>query len=136
LPEGTPILLLAPLIDARKGEHAHVIEQLRGQGFVRARIDGIVAELETPPKLDPKKKHTIEAVVDRLKVRADVGQRLAESFETALRLSDGVARVAFMDEARSKKEAAREELVFSDKFACPICGYSLSELEPRLFSFN
>ena len=98
LPDGTPILLLAPLIDARKGEHAQVIEQLRGQGFVRARIDGIVAELETPPKLDPKKKHTIEAVVDRLKVREDVGQRLAESFETALRLADGVARVSFMDD--------------------------------------
>ena len=107
-----------------------MIEQLRGQGFVRARIDGIVVELESPPKLDPKKKHTIEAVVDRFKVRADVGQRLAESFETALRLSDGVARVAFMDEPK------RDELVFSDKFACPICGYSLSELEPRLFSFN
>ena len=130
LPEGTPILLLAPLIDARKGEHAHVIEQLRGQGFVRARIDGIVAELETPPQLDPKKKHTIEAVVDRLKVRSDVGQRLAESFETALRLADGVARVSFMDDAK------KPELVFSDKFACPICGYSISELEPRLFSFN
>ena len=134
LPDGTPILLLAPLIDARKGEHAHVIEQLRGQGFVRARIDGIVAELETPPKLDPKKKHTIEAVVDRLKVREDAGQRLAESFETALRLADGVARVSFMDSDKSVK--GREELIFSDKFACPICGYSLSELEPRLFSFN
>src|SRR5512138_1613546 len=105
LQEGTPLLLLAPLIDARKGEHAHVIEQLRGQGFVRARIDGIVTELETPPKLDPKKKHTIEAVVDRLKVRSDAGQRLAESFETALRLADGVARVSFMDEPK------REELV-------------------------
>src|SRR4029453_14897392 len=119
------------------GEHAHVIEKLRGQGFVRARIDGIVAELETPPKLDPKKKHTIEAVVDRLKVRSDVGQRLAESFENALRLpdggarvADGVARVSFMDDAK------KPELVFSDKFACPICGYSISELEPRLFSFN
>ena len=132
LPEGTPLLLLAPMIDARKGEHAQVIEQLRGQGFVRARIDGIVVELETPPKLDPKKKHTIEAVVDRFKVRADIGQRLAESFETALRLSDGVARVAFMDEP----ERIGEELVFSDQFACTICGYSLAELEPRLFSFN
>ena len=129
LPEGTPLLLLAPMIGARKGEHAHVIEQLRGQGFVRARIDGRVIELDEPPKLDPKKKHTIEAVVDRFKVRADVGQRLAESFETALRLSDGVARVAFM-------EPKREEIVFSDKFACAICGYSLQELEPRLFSFN
>jgi excinuclease ABC subunit A len=130
LPESTPLLLLAPLIDARKGEHAHVIEQLRGQGFVRARIDGKVIELEAPPKLDPKKKHTIEAVVDRFKVRADAGQRLAESFETALRLSDGVARVSFMDEPQ------RAELVFSDRFACTVCGYSLQELEPRLFSFN
>jgi excinuclease ABC subunit A len=135
LPEGTPLLLLAPMIDARKGEHAHVIEQLRGQGFVRARIDGRVVELEEPPRLDPKKKHTIEAVVDRFKVRADVGQRLAESFETALRLSDGVARISFMDEAQRKSEG-REEIVFSDKFACAICGYSLPELEPRLFSFN
>jgi excinuclease ABC subunit A len=130
LPEGAPLLLLAPMIDARKGEHAHVLEQLRGQGFVRARIDGRVVELEDPPKLDPKKKHTIEAVVDRVKVRDDIGQRLAESFETALRLSDGVARVCLMDDAR------KEELVFSDKFACTICGYSLAELEPRLFSFN
>jgi excinuclease ABC subunit A len=130
LSEGTPLLLLAPLIEGRKGEHAQIIEQLRGQGFVRARIDGRVIELDEPPKLDAKRKHTIEAVVDRIKVRPDIGQRLAESFETALRLSDGVARVSFMDEPK------REELVFSDKFACKICGYSLSELEPRLFSFN
>jgi excinuclease ABC subunit A len=130
LPEGTPLLLLAPMIDGRKGEHAHVLEQLKGQGFVRARIDGRVAELDEAPKLDAKKKHTIEAVVDRFKVRADVAQRLAESFETALRLSDGVARVAFMDEPK------KDELVFSDKFACTVCGYSLAELEPRLFSFN
>ncbi|MGH8176695.1 MAG: excinuclease ABC subunit UvrA [Steroidobacter sp.] len=129
-PEGTALLLIAPMIDARKGEHMHVIEQLRGQGFVRARIDGRVVELEDPPRLDPKKKHTVEAVVDRFKVREDVGQRLAESFETALRLSEGVARISFMDDPK------REELVFSDKFACTICGYSLSELEPRLFSFN
>jgi len=130
LPEGTPLLLLAPMIDARKGEHAQVLEQLRGQGFVRARIDGKVVELDETPKLDPKKKHSIDAVVDRLKVRADVAQRLAESFETALRLADGVARVSFMD------EPTREELVFSDKFACTICGYSIADLEPRLFSFN
>jgi excinuclease ABC subunit A len=130
LPEGTPLLLLAPLIDARKGEHAQVLEQLRGQGFVRARIDGKVVELEEAPKLDPKKKHTIEAVVDRLKVRPDVAQRLAESFETALRMSDGVARISFMD------DPTREELVFSDKFACTVCGYSIADLEPKLFSFN
>lgn len=130
IPEGTALLLLAPMIDARKGEHAQVIEELRGQGFVRARIDGNVVELDAPPKLDAKRKHTIEVVVDRIKVRADIGQRLAESFETALRLSDGTARVAFMDEPK------RDELVFSDRYACTICGYSIAELEPRLFSFN
>ncbi|MDY0066937.1 MAG: excinuclease ABC subunit UvrA [Steroidobacteraceae bacterium] len=130
LPEGTPVLLLAPLVDARKGEHAQIIEQLRGQGFVRARIDGRVIELDEPPKLDPRRKHTFEAVVDRLKVRPDLGQRLAESFETALRLSGGVARIAFM------QEPSPDDLVFSEKFACTLCGYSLPELEPRLFSFN
>jgi excinuclease ABC subunit A len=130
LPEGTPLMLLAPLIEDRKGEHLQIIEQLRGQGFVRARINGKLIELEAPPKLDAKRKHTIEAVVDRFKVRPDAAQRLAESFETALRLAEGVARIAFMD------EIPREELVFSDKFACTVCGYSLAELEPRLFSFN
>src|SRR5690606_25703849 len=122
--------LIAPMIDARKGEHTQVLEQLRGQGFVRARIDGKLVELDEAPKLDPKKKHTIEAVVDRFKVRPDAGQRVAESFETALRLADGIARIAFLDDPK------REDLVFSDKFACTMCGYSLSELEPRLFSFN
>ncbi|WP_129644668.1 excinuclease ABC subunit UvrA [Peristeroidobacter agariperforans] len=130
LPEGTPILLLAPMVDDRKGEHAQVFEQLRGQGFVRARVDGHVVELDAVPKLDPKKKHSVDAVVDRLKVRADVAQRLAESFETALRMADGVARVSFMDDPK------REELVFSDKFACTVCGYSIADLEPKLFSFN
>ena len=130
LPEGTPVVLIAPMIDARKGEHTQVLEQLRGQGFVRARMDGKLVELDEAPKLDPKKKHTIEAVVDRFKVRSDAGQRVAESFETALRLSDGIARIAFLDDPN------REELVFSDKFACTMCGYSLPELEPRLFSFN
>ncbi|HEY0938801.1 MAG TPA: excinuclease ABC subunit UvrA [Steroidobacter sp.] len=130
LPEGTPVLLLAPMIDDRKGEHAQVFEQLRGQGFVRARVDGHVVELDAVPKLDPKKKHSIDAVVDRLKVRADVAQRLAESFETALRMADGVARISFMDDPK------REELVFSDKFACTVCGYSIADLEPKLFSFN
>jgi excinuclease ABC subunit A len=129
-PEGTALLLLAPLIDERKGEHAQVIEELRAQGFVRVRIDGHVVELEATPKLDPKRKHTIEAVIDRIKVREDIKQRLAESFETALRLSNGTARVAFMNEPK------REELIFSDRFACKICGYSITELEPRLFSFN
>ena len=130
LPEGTALALLAPVIAGRKGEHLQVIEELRGKGFVRARVDGRYVELDATPKLDPKRKHTIEAVVDRLKVRADLQQRLAESFETALRLGEGVARIAFLDEPK------REELLFSDKFACTVCGYSLSELEPRLFSFN
>ncbi len=130
LPEGTALALLAPVIAGRKGEHLQVIEELRGKGFVRARVDGKYVELDATPKLDPKRKHTIEAVVDRFKVRADLQQRLAESFETALRLSEGAARIAFLDEPK------REELLFSDKFACTICGYSLPELEPRLFSFN
>jgi excinuclease ABC subunit A len=130
LPEGTALALLAPVVAGRKGEHVQVIEELRGKGFVRARVDGRYVELDAVPKLDAKRKHTIEAVVDRFKVRADLQQRLAESFETALRLSEGAARVAFLDEPK------REELLFSDKFACTVCGYSLPELEPRLFSFN
>ncbi len=130
LPEGTRLMLLAPIVQDRKGEHVHVLEELRAQGFIRARIDGKLVELDQLPTLDLRRKHNIEAVVDRLKVRADLGIRLAESFETALRLADGLARVAFMDEPE------REELIFSAKFACPICGYSLNELEPRLFSFN
>jgi len=130
LPEGTAVALVAPIISGRKGEHLQVVEELRSKGFVRARIDGKYLELEAAPKLDPKKKHSIDAVIDRLKVRPDLQQRLAESFETALRLGEGSARVAFLDEPK------REELVFSDKFACRICGYSVSELEPRLFSFN
>jgi len=130
LPEGTPLVLLAPVIKDRKGEHLQVLEELRGRGFVRARVDAKLVELEDAPKLDLRRKHTIEAVVDRFKVRPDLAQRLAESFETALRLGEGVARIAFLEEPE------REELVFSDKFACTVCGYSLSELEPRLFSFN
>ncbi len=130
LPEGTKLLLLAPVVDDRKGEHVALMQDLMAQGFVRARIDGEVYELDQPPKLDLRRKHTIEAIVDRFKVKDDLRLRLAESFETALRLSDGVAKVAWMDDAE------REELVFSDRFACNICGYSLTELEPRLFSFN
>ncbi len=130
LPADTRVMLLAPIIQQRKGEHDAVFEQLRASGFVRARVDGKVVELEQTPKLDPKKKHSIDAVVDRFKVRADIQQRLAESFETALALADGIARVAFMDEPE------RDELVFSAKYACPHCGYSLNELEPRTFSFN
>jgi len=130
LPEGSRLILLAPVVQARKGEHIQLLEELRAQGFVRARIDGEVVELDQPPKLDLRRKHMIEAVVDRFKVRPDVQQRLAESFETALHLSDGLARIAWMD------RTDQEELLFSAKFACPECGYSLSELEPRLFSFN
>ncbi|MDX5445574.1 MAG: excinuclease ABC subunit UvrA [Zoogloeaceae bacterium] len=134
LPEGTKLMLLAPVVQARKGEHVGVLEELRAQGFVRARVDGKIVELDQLPTLDLKRKHDIEAVVDRFKVRADLAIRLAESFETALRLADGLARVAFMDEP--PEGYGRGELVFSAKFACPTCGYSLSELEPRLFSFN
>jgi excinuclease ABC subunit A len=130
LPEGTAAALLAPLISDRKGEHAQVLEDLAAQGFVRVRIDGRIHEMEALPKLDPKRKHTIEAVVDRTRVRPDSGQRLAESFETALRLSNGLARLVFLD------EPDREELVFSSKHACPVCGYSVPALEPKLFSFN
>ncbi len=129
LPEGSKLMLLAPVVDGRKGEHQQVLEELRAQGYVRARIDGAVVELDQLPQLEARQSHTIEAIVDRIKVRADLQQRLADSFETALHLSDGLARVAFIDDER-------EELIFSAKFACPHCGYSLSELEPRMFSFN
>jgi excinuclease ABC subunit A len=130
LPEGTRLLLLAPVVQDRKGEHVQLMRELQAQGFVRARIDGDVYELDDPPKLDLRRKHTVEAVVDRIRVKPDLRLRLAESFETALRLADGVTRVAFMD------DPSAEELVFSDRFACNVCGYSLTELEPRLFSFN
>ncbi len=130
LPEGTGVLLLAPVVQDRKGEHAEVFDHLRSQGFVRARIDGRLVELDERPALDGRRRHTIEAVIDRLKVRPDAAQRLAESFETALGLAQGTARLAFHD------EPAREPLVFSNRFACTVCGYSLTELEPRLFSFN
>jgi excinuclease ABC subunit A len=129
LPEGTPVMLLAPVVQGRKGEHLHLISQLRSQGFVRARIDGLVVDLDDAPALDKKRKHDIEVVVDRIKVRPDLQTRLAESFETALELSEGIARIAPLDEGL-------EEMVFSARFACPVCGHSISELEPRLFSFN
>ncbi len=129
LPEGERLMLLAPVIKNRKGEHLQVIDELRAQGFVRARIDGRVYELDEPPRLQKNHKHSIDVVVDRFKIRPDLEQRLADSFETALHLSEGLACIAFMDEQQ-------EELVFSARFACPACGYSLSELEPRLFSFN
>ncbi len=130
LPEGSRMLLLAPIVQERKGEHAKLLEALRTQGFVRARIDGEVIELDTLPNLDLHRKHTIEVVVDRFKVRPDLALRLAESFEAALRLSNGLAKVAFWD------AGDQAELIFSANFACSVCGYSLNELEPRLFSFN
>ncbi|WOJ93241.1 excinuclease ABC subunit UvrA [Congregibacter variabilis] len=128
-PEGARLMLLAPVVRERKGEHHHVFEELRGAGFVRARVDGSVRDLDDLPDLDKKKKHSIEVVVDRFKVRDDLKQRLAESFETALELTDGLALVVDMD-----GESA--DLVFSARFACPECGHSINELEPRLFSFN
>lgn len=129
-PEDSKIMILAPVVQERKGEHVELINELRSKGFVRARIDGKVYELDEAPKLDLRKKHTIEVVVDRIKVKPDLQLRLAESFETALRLADGIAVISFMD------KGAEKDKVFSAKFACPICGYSLAELEPRLFSFN
>lgn len=128
LPEDTKLMLLAPVVQDRKGEHVKLFEELQAKGFVRARVDGEVYELDSVPALDLRKKHTIEVVVDRLKVRSDIQQRLAESFETAVDLGGGLAKVFMMDNGR--------ELLFSAKYACPHCGYSLSELEPRLFSFN
>ncbi|WP_387466720.1 excinuclease ABC subunit UvrA [Photorhabdus sp. RM323S] len=130
LPEGHRLMLLAPIVKERKGEHSKLLDNLATQGYIRARIDGEVCDLSDPPKLELQKKHTIEVVIDRFKVRPDLAQRLAESFETALELSGGTAIVADMDDNKV------EELIFSANFACPACGYSMSELEPRLFSFN
>lgn len=130
LPEESKMMLLAPIVKARKGEHVKTLEQIAAQGYIRARIDGEICDLSDPPKLELQKKHTIEVVVDRFKVRSDLATRLAESFETALELSGGTAIVADMDNPKA------EELMFSANFACPHCGYSVPELEPRLFSFN
>jgi len=130
LEEGTKVMLLAPVLINRKGEHVKLLDNLASQGYIRARIDGEVCDLSDPPTLELHKKHTIEVVVDRLKVREDIQLRLSESFETTLGLTAGTAKVAFMD------EQDREELLFSANFACPQCGYSMQELEPRLFSFN
>ncbi|MHA7230207.1 excinuclease ABC subunit UvrA [Vibrio campbellii] len=129
LPEGSKMMLLAPIVKERKGEHVKTLENLAAQGFIRARIDGETCDLSDPPPLELHKKHTIEVVVDRFKVRPDLQQRLAESFETTLELSGGIAVVTPMD-------GDGEEVIFSANFACPICGYSMQELEPRLFSFN
>ena len=129
-PEGKRLMLLAPVVKDRKGEHVKLLENLTANGYIRARIDGEICDLSDPPKLELQKKHTIEVVVDRFKVREDIKTRLAESFETALDLSGSTAVIADMDDPNA------EELVFSSSFACPHCGYSLHELEPRLFSFN
>ena len=129
LPEGTKLMLLAPVVQDRKGEHVHLLDNLRRQGFIRARIDGLICDLDEAPALDKKKKHSIEVVVDRFKVKEGIGIRMAESFETALGLSEGIALISYMD-------GEEKDLMFSAKFACPICNYSLTELEPRLFSFN
>ncbi|MCI7718702.1 excinuclease ABC subunit UvrA [[Pasteurella] aerogenes] len=130
LPAESKMMLLAPIVKERKGEHVKILENIASQGYIRARIDGEICDLSDPPKLELQKKHTIEVVVDRFKVRDDITTRLAESFETALELSGGTVVVADMDNPDA------QELVFSANFACPHCGYSIPELEPRLFSFN
>lgn len=130
LPEDTKVMVLAPVVRERKGEHLELLQTLRSQGYVRARIDGVMVELDQAPKLDLRRKHTIEVVIDRIKVRPDMRVRLAESFETALRLAADIAAIGFIDEPK------RAGQIFSAKFACPDCGYSLAELSPRLFSFN
>ena len=131
LPEGSKLMLLAPVVRNRKGEHLQLFDELRAQGFVRARVDGVVYELDEVPPLELRRKHTIEVVVDRIKVREDLKQRLAESFETTVTLSDGLALVTPMDPSSSL-----EEKLFSARYSCPYCDYSLQELEPRMFSFN
>ena len=129
LDEGTKLMILAPVIQGRKGEHLHLFDQLRGQGFVRVRVDGIVVDMDDVPDLDKNKKHHIEVVVDRIKVRDGIQQRLAESLETALQLTGGTAKAMGMDDEKI-------EMLFSAQFACPVCGYSITDLEPRMFSFN
>ncbi len=130
LPEGSRLMLLAPVVRDRKGEHLHVFEQMRTAGFVRVRVDGIVVDIDDLPSLDKKRKHNIEVVVDRFKVRDDLRLRLSESFETALELTDGIAAIAPMD------DPTLNETLFSARYACPTCGHSIDELEPRMFSFN
>lgn len=130
LPENSKLMLLAPIVKERKGEHVKTLQNLSAQGFIRARIDGETCDLSDPPTLELHKKHTIEVVVDRFKVRDGIQQRLAESFETALELSGGTATITWMDDSK------QEDIIFSANFACSHCGYSVRELEPRLFSFN
>ena len=130
LPEGSKLMLLAPIVKGRKGEHIKTFEGLSAQGFIRARVNGEICDLSDPPTLELHKKHTIEVVVDRFKVRDDLKTRLAESFETALDIANGVATIAWMD------DSTKDEMVFSANFSCPHCGYSMQEVEPRIFSFN
>ena len=130
LPGDDRLMLLAPIVRGRKGEHSRQLEAMRTQGFLRARINGVVHELEDLPVIDPKRKHDIEIVIDRFRVRPDIQQRLAESLEIATGLADGLALVAWME------DPTRAPIVFSARFSCPVCGYSLREMEPRLFSFN
>ncbi|WP_221800795.1 excinuclease ABC subunit UvrA [Oceanobacter mangrovi] len=130
LPEGSKYMILAPVVRDRKGEHAHIFDSLRAQGYVRVRVDGRIFDLDDLPDLDKRRKHTIEVVVDRFKVKEGIEQRLSESLETCLELSGGLALAASMD------DDGAEPMLFSSQFSCPHCGYSLSELEPRLFSFN
>ena len=125
------IMVLAPVIQDRKGEHKHVFAELIANGFIRARINGVIVDLDHPPELEKNKKHCIEAVVDRVRIRPEMQQRLAESFETALDLAGGIAVVA-----RPNDVDGTEDIAFSSQFACPLCGYSIADLEPRLFSFN
>ena len=135
LDEGTRILLLAPVIQDRKGEHQQLLKSLLSQGFIRARIDGVVHELDTPPELDRKRKHSIDVVVDRVVIKPDIAQRLAESFETALAIADSLALVQVLPRNEDDESEPRE-MLFSARYSCPHCGYNLTELEPRLFSFN
>ena len=135
LEEGTRILLLAPVVQDRKGEYQQLLKSLLGQGFIRARIDGVVHELDTPPELDRKRKHSIDVVVDRVVIKADIAQRLAESFETALAIADSLALVQVLP-GNEDDESEPREMLFSARYSCPHCGYNLTELEPRLFSFN
>jgi len=130
LEKDTRVMLLAPVVTGRKGEHSKILDNLKDQGFVRARIDGTVHDLSHPPKLDYKRKHEIQVVVDRIRVRHESRLRLTESFETALNISGGVAQIIYMDAENA------EAMIFSDKFACSICSYSIAELSPRFFSFN
>jgi len=132
LPDGSKILLMAPVVKDRKGTHINLLESMHAQGYIRARVDGLVIDLSEPPELKKNFKHDIDIIIDRLVIKQGNQQRMAESFETALLLAEGVAEIAVLNENGD----ADKSLVFSARYACPHCGYSLSELEPRLFSFN